>query len=102
MQGSPLLRAVAKSTSLSPTYTGEGARRWIQVVVVFGIGERTDLIGAPATIGLQANVTETLEELLPSRLHTMGERIFQTIGITDGGVIVAIAAEAGDLKVIGC
>ena len=69
----------------------------IQIVVIFGIGQPADLVGAPATVGFEANIAKTLEELLPAGFHIMGISIFEPKEITRRIAVIAIPAEGADL-----
>ena len=69
----------------------------VEIVIVFGIGQSADFIGAPAAVGLQTDVAETLEELLPACFHVVGITVFKSGRIARRITIVAIPAEGADL-----
>ena len=73
----------------------------LEEVVVFGIGERANLVGAPATVGLDAHVAEGLEELLPAGLHRVGVAGVETLLVAGAVAVVAIDAEACQVLLAG-
>ena len=72
----------------------------VQIVIILCIGQPADFVGAPATVGFEADVPETLEEFLPAGFHIMGVSVFQTGGIARRITVVAIPAEGADLVFI--
>ena len=73
----------------------------VKELIKLRVGQRTDLIGTPTTVGLKAYVAKTLEILLPSRFHIVSERMLQSIGISYRIAVFAIAAETCDLTGVG-